>query len=104
MLYVVLEGSVRKADNRVRINAQLIDATTGGYLWAERYDRDLKHIFALQDEITEKIVAALELKLTKGERVARRLTDNLEAYDHFLRGRAYQQFSGPCPRRHYSEN
>ena len=88
----VLEGSVRRAGGKVRINAQLIDATTGGHLWAERYDRDLKDIFALQDEITEKIVAALEVKLTKGEQeqVERRYTDNLEAYDSYVRGRGYQ--------------
>jgi adenylate cyclase len=87
----VLEGSVRKADNQVRINAQLIDATTGGHLWSERYDRPLTDIFALQDNITQKIVAALEVKLTKGEqeRLVRRTTDNLEAYDYFLRGRTY---------------
>ncbi len=88
----VLEGSIRKAANRVRISAQLIDPTTGYHLWAERYDRDLTDIFALQDEISEKIVAALEVKLTAGEQgqVAVRYTDNLEAYDYFLRGRAYQ--------------
>ncbi len=88
----VVEGSVRKAGNRVRITAQLIDGMSGGHLWAERYDRDLTDIFALQDEITEKIVNALEVKLTEGEQeqVASRYTDNLEAYDHFLRGRAYQ--------------
>ena len=89
----LLEGSVRKAGDRVRISAQLIDAGTGYHLWAERYDRDLKDIFALQDEITEKIVKALEVKLTEAEQeqVARRYTDNLEAYDCFLRGRAYQE-------------
>ncbi len=88
----VLEGSVRKAGDRVRISAQLIDAGTGYHLWAERYDRDLTDIFALQDEITEKIVTALEVKLTEGEQeqVASRYTENLEAYDYFLRGRAYQ--------------
>jgi adenylate cyclase len=88
----VLEGSVRKAGDRVRISAQLIDPPTGYHLWAERYDRDLTDIFALQDEITEKIVKALEVKLTEGEQeqVARRYTENLEAYDYFLRGRAYQ--------------
>lgn len=85
----LLEGSVRKAGNRVRITAQLIDPPTGYHLWAERYDRDLTDIFALQDEITEKIVAALEVTLTESEqeKVARRYTENLEAYDHFLRGR-----------------
>ncbi len=88
----VLEGSVQKAGDKVRINAQLIDVTTGGHLWAERYDRDLKDVFALQDEIAGKIVAALEVTLTEGEQeqVARRYTDNLEAYDNFLRGRGFQ--------------
>jgi tetratricopeptide (TPR) repeat protein len=88
----LLEGSVRKVGDRVRITAQLIDCRTGYHLWAERYDRDLTDIFALQDEITEKIMAALEVKLIEGERevVARRYTENLEAYDYFLRGRAYQ--------------
>ena len=63
----VLEGSVRKSEDRVRITAQLIDAVAGHNLWAERYDRDLKDIFALQDEITMKIVTALQVKLTEGE-------------------------------------
>jgi len=65
----VLEGSVRKSEDQVRITAQLIDATAGHHLWAERYDRDLKDIFALQDEITMKIVTALQIKLTSGEQV-----------------------------------
>jgi adenylate cyclase len=83
----VLEGSVRKAENRVRINAQLIDATTGGHLWAERYDRHYTDIFELQDEFIGKIVAALTVKLTGAEQaqLARRPTDNLEAYDYYLR-------------------
>jgi len=63
----VLEGSVRKSEDRIRITAQLIDATTGHHLWSERYDRELKEIFELQDEITQKIVVALEVKLTDGE-------------------------------------
>jgi len=63
----VLEGSVRKTGDKVRITAQLIDATTANHLWAERYDRDLKDIFALQDEITLKIIEALRVKLTEGE-------------------------------------
>ena len=85
----VLEGSVRKAGNRMRIAAQLIDGTTGGHLWAERYDRDLTDIFAVQDEVTREIVTALALKLNKGEqrRIAHKGTDNLDAYDHYLRGR-----------------
>jgi TolB-like protein/class 3 adenylate cyclase/cytochrome c-type biogenesis protein CcmH/NrfG len=88
----VLEGSVRKVGNRVRIAVQLVDGTTGGHLWAERYDRDLTDIFAVQDEVTREIVAALALKLTQGEqrRLARKDTDNLEAYDCYLRGRQLQ--------------
>ena len=84
----VLEGSVRRADNQVRINAQLIDGTTGGHLWAERYDGKMDNIFALQDKITGKIVAALAVKLTGGEQeqVARKDTDNIAAYDAFLQG------------------
>jgi TolB-like protein/cytochrome c-type biogenesis protein CcmH/NrfG len=84
-----LEGGVRKAANRVRINAQLIEGATGGHLWAERYDRELDDIFAVQDEVTQSIVSALALKLTpdERERVERRETDNLEAYEYFLRGR-----------------
>jgi len=84
----VLEGSVRKAGSRVRITAQLVDTVTGGHLWAERYDRELKDIFALQDEVTQKIVGSLAVRLTKREedRLARRYTDNLEAYDLVLRG------------------
>jgi adenylate cyclase len=85
----VLEGSVRKSGNRVRITSQLIDASTGGHLWAERFDRDLNDIFAVQDDVTRQIVAALSLNLTQGDR--RRLmaehTDNMEAFDGFLRGR-----------------
>ena len=84
----VLEGSIRKAGKRVRITAQLVDATTGYHVWADRYDRDLQDIFALQDEVTRKIVAALEVKLTAGEqaRLGRPLTNNIEAYDYYLRG------------------
>jgi adenylate cyclase len=87
----ILEGSVRKAANRVRITAQLVDTTTGGHLWAERYDRDLKDIFAVQDEVTQEIVGALAVKLTEGEtdRLTRKYTDNLEAYDYALRGLDY---------------
>jgi len=78
----VLEGSVRRAGDRVRVTAQLIDAIKGHHLWAERYDRDLKDIFALQDEITLNILSALAVKLTKGEQatIRRKDTDNLEAY------------------------
>ena len=84
----VLEGSVRKADNQVRITAQLIDATTGGHLWSERYDRPLQDIFALQDEVVQKIVTTLKLQLSVQEQgiLVRKTTDNLEAYDYYLRG------------------
>jgi len=84
----VLEGSVRRADNQVRINAQLIDATTGGHLWADRFDDKWENIFALQDKITHKIVSALQVKLTASEKeqVARKGTDSTEAYDAFLKG------------------
>ena len=80
----VLEGSVRKAGSRVRIAAQLIDATTGNHLWAERYDSELEDIFDLQDEITQKIVVALQVELTRGEqaRVWHRSSHNLEALGH----------------------
>ena len=82
----VLEGSVRKAGDRVRITAQLIDGSTGGHVWADRYDRDLTDIFAIQDEISKAIVAALKLKLLPEERSAieNRGTTNVEAYDLFL--------------------
>ena len=85
----VLEGSVRKAGNRVRITAQLIDAGSGGHLWAERFDRDLTDIFSMEDEVVEKIVSALAVTLTQGEeqRLRRRGTGNVEAYELWLRGR-----------------
>jgi len=78
----VLEGSVRKAGDKVRVTAQLVDAQTGHHLWAERYDRDLKDIFAIQDEITMRIIASLEVKLTEGGvyRIRAKGTDKLEAY------------------------
>jgi adenylate cyclase len=85
----VLEGSVRKEADKVRITAQLIDAKTGQHVCAERYDRDLKGIFAIQDEITMKILIALQVKLTEGEeaRIYGKRTQNLEAYLLFLQGR-----------------
>jgi adenylate cyclase len=78
----VLEGSVQKAGDRLRINAQLIDATKGHHLWAKSYDRELKDIFALQDEITMKVITELKVKLTEGEaeRIWAKGTNNLEAY------------------------
>src|SRR6478672_1145908 len=85
----VLEGSVRKAGNRLRITAQLIDTGSGGHLWAERFDRDLTDIFSTQDEVVEKIVGALAVTLTHGEeqRLRRRATGNVEAYETWLRAR-----------------
>jgi adenylate cyclase len=85
----ILEGSVRRAGSQVRINAQLIDAATGGHLWAERFDKDLGDIFALQDDVTRKIVSALELELTTDEKAGlRRASDETspEVYDLYLRG------------------
>ena len=85
----VLEGSIRRAGNRVRITAQLIDAADGGHLWAERYDRDLTDIFAVQDEVTLQIVNALKVTLSPAEkaRVAETGTSNVAAHDAFLHGR-----------------
>jgi adenylate cyclase len=87
----VLEGSVRKAGGRVRITAQLIDGAAGDHVWAERYDRDLNDIFALQDEISEAIVKALKLKLLPEEKKAieRRGTNSVEAYNLYLMARQY---------------
>jgi adenylate cyclase len=86
----VLEGSVRKANNNVRINAQLIDAATGHHLWAERYDGNASDIFALQDKITQKIAASLALKLTEDDRgrLLQKGTKNMEAYEAYLKGSA----------------
>ncbi|HEY1878792.1 MAG TPA: TIR domain-containing protein [Caulobacteraceae bacterium] len=87
----VLEGSVRKAGNRVRITAQLIDGSAGDHLWAERWDRDLTDIFALQDEISQAIVAALKVKLLPEEKKAieTRGTENPEAHKLYLMARRY---------------
>ena len=84
-----LEGSVRKAGNRVRITAQLIEGSRGGHLWAERYDRDLTDIFAVQDDVTRHIVAALKVTLSEAEKsvIADSGTTNVDAHDFFLRGR-----------------
>ena len=87
----VLEGSIQKEGQRVRITAQLIDAITGHHLWAERYDRELKDIFALQDEITIRIITELRVKLTDGEqaRLIYKGTENLQAYLKYLQGWEY---------------
>jgi adenylate cyclase len=84
----VLEGSLLKSGERVRINAQLIDATSGHHLWAEQYDRNMRDFFDLMDEITRKIVLSLQVELTKGERayVWHEATDNFEAWGHAARG------------------
>ena len=85
----VLEGSVRKAGNRVRVTGQLIDAASGAHVWADRFDRDLTDIFAVQDELTQEIIAALKLKLTSEQkgRLVRKTAIDVEAYNFFLRGR-----------------
>jgi adenylate cyclase len=93
----VLEGSVRRAGDQLRINAQLIDAVTGGHLWAERYDGSITDIFALQDQVTRNIVTALAVRLTGEEQSgeARTETENPRAYDAFLRGWAYYRRNTP---------
>jgi adenylate cyclase len=88
----VLEGSVRRSGNRVRITAQLIDASIGHHLWSERYDRVLKDIFAIQDEITTEIMRVMQVKLTEGEQACewlKRGSGNLEAYEKGMRGMEY---------------
>jgi len=86
----VLEGSVRKSTNRVRITGQLIDANTGGHLWAGRFEGDLQDVFGLQDQITESVVGQIAPTLERAEieRAKRKPTEKLDAYDHFLRGMA----------------
>ena len=84
----VLEGSVRKAGNRIRVTAQLIDATTGHHLWADRYDRELDDVFKVQDEITGKIIVEMRVQIAEGEQV--RLwaggTDSVQAWEYVARG------------------
>ena len=95
----VLEGSVRKASGKVRITGQLIDAVTGAHIWADRFERDLTDIFALQDEVTVAVVSAIQPKLLQTEiaMATRRRPENLTAYDFYLR--AMQQFYLSDPRR-----
>ena len=93
----VMEGSVQRAGNQIRINAQLIDATTGGHVWAERYDGTLDGVFAMRDEISRRIVTALSVTLVGQENSNRGRveTHNPEAYDAFLRGWAHYRLSTP---------
>ncbi len=96
----IVEGSVRKAGNRVRITAQLIEAASGNHVWAERYDRELQDIFDLQDEITQTIVTLLPVRLHGAlvETVRRKPSENLSAYDCYLHGRwLYDRTSGQDP-------
>jgi TolB-like protein/Flp pilus assembly protein TadD len=94
----VLEGSMRRVRDKIRINAQLIDATTGGHLWADRYDGILGDVFSLQDKITARIVAALAIKLTADEKatISQMETKNFQAYDTFLQGWAHYVRFGPA--------
>jgi TolB-like protein len=87
----VLEGRVQRASDRLRINAQLLDATTGAHVWAERYDRPLQAVFAVQDDITQQIMLALKVEMWQAEfeRVKSIPTGNLNAYDSFLRATSY---------------
>jgi TolB-like protein/DNA-binding winged helix-turn-helix (wHTH) protein len=90
----VIDGSVRKSGSTVRITIQLIDASDGKHVWAERYDRELRDVFSIQDEVIGEIITALSLKLTPEEekRVAKHNTLNLDAYDLFMRGRQQESF------------
>ncbi len=87
----VLEGSVRKMGNRLRITAQLVNVADGSNLWSEKYDREIEDIFAIQDDISQAIVKALRVILTEGEKkqIEKARTENVEAYDYYLRGRQY---------------
>jgi len=86
----VLEGSVRRAANRVRISAELVEAATGVHIWADRFEGGLQDIFELQDRVTSSVVGAIGPKLEQAEikRVKHKPTENLDAYDYFLRGLA----------------
>jgi adenylate cyclase len=87
----ILEGSVRRAGSRIRISAQLIDAASGKHLWAQRYDRDLTDLFAIQDEVTQSIVAVLPERVQAAafDQASRKSSNSLDAYDHLLRGKYY---------------
>jgi adenylate cyclase len=93
----VLEGSVRRAGNRVRINAQLIDAANGTHLWAQRYDRSLEDLFSVQDEVTQNIVAVLPARMQAAalEHASRKTSSSLDAYDYLLRGKYCHHLETP---------
>src|SRR6516164_6263777 len=93
----VLEGSVRRLGNRIRANAQLIDAASGNHLWAQRYDRNLEDLFAVQDELTRSIVAVLpeRVQLAALDQASRKATSSLDAYDHLLQGKYYHHLETP---------
>ncbi len=93
----ILEGSIRRVGNQVRVNAQLIDATTDGHIWADRYDGTYEDVFSLQDKVSNKIVSTLAITLTQDEQdqILQRETDNTEAYDTFLKG--WQQYLRQTP-------
>src|SRR4029077_16363121 len=95
----VLEGSVQRSGKQIRINTQLVDAETGAHLWAERFDRDIGDLFALQNEITARIANTLQSQLAIAE--SRRPTDNPDALDYFLRGRAV--LANPISRENYDQ-
>jgi adenylate cyclase len=98
----VVEGSVRRAGDRVRISAQLTDVGEGGHIWAERYDRELNDVFAVQDDVTTHIVTAVSAELggATGTKNGPKLTESLEAYDLYLQGRAYVERTTPVSNRH----
>jgi len=89
----ILEGSVRKMGNRLRITAQLVNVADGYHLWSERYDREMEDVFAIQDDISQAIVKALKVILTEGEKkqIEKARVENVAAYDYYLRGRQYYQ-------------
>ncbi|HXO70159.1 MAG TPA: adenylate/guanylate cyclase domain-containing protein [Bradyrhizobium sp.] len=96
-VHYVLEGSVRRAGNRVRINAQLIDGASGKHLWAERYDRDLEDLFSVQDEVTQHIVGVLPARIESAaiENVTRKTASSFDAHDHLLRGKYCHHLDTP---------
>jgi adenylate cyclase len=93
----VLEGSVRRAGNRIRVNAQLIDAASGNHLWGQRYDRNLEDLFAVQDELTKSIVAVLPERVQSAalDQASRKASSSLDAYDHLLQGKYYHHLETP---------